>query len=276
METALPYRQYRPAVVLADYIECYWAWRGKGPSIGAERLIPGGRIELAFNFGDEMDWLMDDAFSMGTPFRDAHVMGQRDRIYYCRALRRVELFGVRFRHGCFGAFSATPQSLLLNRLLPVQDLLGPMAQDWHARLRDAASDPARVRLMDELLCGALEAGRPVSPAVLAALALIRESAGITVETVGERIGWGYKKLERAFLAEVGYTPKAYSRLVRFNKAIRKVDMPAGSLTDIGYSCGYYDQAHFIKDFHRFAGLSPRQFREEGSMVAKYLIRNQAV
>lgn len=57
METALPYRQYRPAVVLGDYVECYWAWRTKRPSIGAERLIPGGRIELAFNFGDEMDWV---------------------------------------------------------------------------------------------------------------------------------------------------------------------------------------------------------------------------
>jgi AraC-like DNA-binding protein len=45
---------------------------------------------------------------------------------------------------------------------------------------------------------------------------------------------------------------------------------------VGYACGYFDQAHFIKDFARFAGMTPGQFRVEENPVAELLIRNQTV
>ena len=270
MEIAPVYRQYRPSPALADHIECYWVWQGDHLSGQVERLIPGGRVELLFNFGTEAQWLMDGAAFPGQLLDGAYIMGQRDRLFYCRPSERTELFGVRFRPGCFTAFSPIPLHLLLNRLLPASELFGIL---MYEQLFEAGDDASRVRVMDSLLGGVLR-GTSSKP-VLFALETLRRVEGITVEAICEQAGWGYKRMERAFLKEVGYTPKGYSRLVRFNKAIRRIG-GAESLTSVGYACGYFDQAHFIKDFARFAGMTPGQFRVEENPVAELLIRNQAV
>jgi AraC-like DNA-binding protein len=238
-----------------------------------ERLIPGGRVELLFNFGAGVEWLMDRPTAAGLELRGAYLMGQRDRLFFCRPAERIELFGVRFRPGCFAAFSPTPLHLLLNGLLPASELLGASMRTLYEQLGGCGDDASRVRLVDGWLCSALAGS--CSAGVGFALETLRRVEGITVEAVCEQVGWGYKRMERAFLKEVGYTPKGYSRLVRFNKAIRRIS-GEDSLTSVAYACGYYDQAHFIKDFARFAGMTPGQFRVEENAVAELLIKHQAV
>ena len=273
MEMNSFYRQYQPSGVLTAFVECYWVWQGLALPARTERLIPGGRVEMIFNLGDGIQWLMDGAGDPGCVLSGAHIMGQRDRVFFCRPQGQIRLLGVRFRPGCFAAFSPIPLHLLLNQLVPAADLFGPAVGDWHQRLGALAEDDERIGLLDLLLYRAL-AGSASIP-VLAALATLRRVDGVSVESICEGAGWGYKRMERAFLREVGYTPKTYSRVVRFNKAIRRMGGPA-SLTTVGHVCGYYDQAHFIKDFSHFAGMTPGQFRLEENSVAEFLIRHQAV
>ena len=65
-----------------------------------------------------------------------------------------------------------------------------------------------------------------------------------------------------FTAEVGLTPKVFSRLRRFRRALDRVaDRPAVDWTVIALECGYYDQAHFIHDFRSFAGMTPTAYEQ---------------
>jgi transcriptional regulator GlxA family with amidase domain len=166
-------------------------------------------------------------------------------------------------------------SLLLNRLLPAPEVFDPAIKDWQHRLSDAPDDLARVQLTEQLLLKRLSGQKSRLEPVQAALMAMRRMEEIRVEVLCHQVGWNYKRLERAFLKEVGYTPKTYAKLVRFNKAIRRMKTDP-SLTSVGHACGYYDQAHFIKDFSRFAGTTPRQFRSEENPVAELLIRHQPV
>ena len=71
-----------------------------------------------------------------------------------------------------------------------------------------------------------------------------------------------RSLERLFLAHVGITPVMYTRITRFQAAVRLLRRAeAGgrrlrSLTDIAHSLGYFDQSHFIRDFRLFSGVTP--------------------
>jgi len=59
---------------------------------------------------------------------------------------------------------------------------------------------------------------------------------------------------------VGLTPGTLYASYRFNRSLRQILTTDLSLTSIAYECGYYDQAHFIKEFRKFTGIAPLQVR----------------
>src|SRR5262249_42585924 len=63
-----------------------------------------------------------------------------------------------------------------------------------------------------------------------------------------------RQLERGFRHVIGTSPKVFARTLRFQEAQRRLMFdPDADLTALAYECGYFDQAHFIKDFKAFAG-----------------------
>jgi AraC-like DNA-binding protein len=46
--------------------------------------------------------------------------------------------------------------------------------------------------------------------------------------------------------------------------------PNADLTQLAYECGYYDQAHFIKDFKAFAGTTPTEYARKMEALQKNL------
>ena len=72
-----------------------------------------------------------------------------------------------------------------------------------------------------------------------------------------------RKLERHFLSHVGMSPKLFSRLVRFDRAVRDLSKRGDrSWTDFALAHGYSDQAHFINEFREFSGVTPTEFESE--------------
>jgi len=72
-----------------------------------------------------------------------------------------------------------------------------------------------------------------------------------------------RRLERHFLAQVGLPPKLFSRVVRFDRAVRDLaGRGTASWSRFALAHGYTDQAHFINEFREFAGVSPAEYDAE--------------
>jgi AraC-like DNA-binding protein len=67
-----------------------------------------------------------------------------------------------------------------------------------------------------------------------------------------------RQFERKFKETVGFSAQTFIRIIRFENAIREFS-PHKKITDLALECGYFDQAHFNRDFKLFTGLSPRQY-----------------
>ena len=61
-----------------------------------------------------------------------------------------------------------------------------------------------------------------------------------------------------FREQVGVSPKLLGRILRFQRAVSSAGSGPG-WAEIAVRCGYYDQAHMVRDFHQFAGASPGEF-----------------
>jgi transcriptional regulator GlxA family with amidase domain len=91
-----------------------------------------------------------------------------------------------------------------------------------------------------------------------------------VAALAEETGWSARHLRTKFADEVGLTPKAAARVVRFDRTRHLLQRRAASgrpldLAALAAACGFYDQAHMDSEFRALAGSAPttwlfREFR----------------
>ena len=95
--------------------------------------------------------------------------------------------------------------------------------------------------------------------VVSAISMIYKSGGnIRIKELLSELHISQSAFEKRFRKAVGASPKKFASIVRFKNTICNYD-PKKSLTNLGYETGFYDQAHFIKEFKNFTGDSPDIF-----------------
>ncbi|HNZ72737.1 MAG TPA: helix-turn-helix domain-containing protein, partial [Prolixibacteraceae bacterium] len=94
--------------------------------------------------------------------------------------------------------------------------------------------------------------------------VIKQSRGqISANSLAEKLTTTPKSVERKFSNHLGKTPKQYIKLVRFQETLNDFSKHENiHLTEYAYRNGYFDQAHFIRDFKSFSGYTPREFVEK--------------
>ncbi|MBD0400717.1 AraC family transcriptional regulator [Flammeovirga sp. EKP202] len=83
----------------------------------------------------------------------------------------------------------------------------------------------------------------------------------TIEDFCESNATNYTSLHRLFSNQIGISPKKFERLIKFRKALCSIIDKEDQLTAIGLSSGYFDQAHFIREFKFFVGNTPSSFKK---------------
>jgi AraC-like DNA-binding protein len=162
-----------------------------------------------------------------------------------------------------GAFSllGVPMSELANRVVGLEELWGRRAIELSERLAGTPSWQARFELVDRLLVEALDTGRQPDAEVVGAWRALEHWRGdVPIREIQAATGWSRRRLATRFREQVGLTPKAAARVLRFDRAARLLVQPAPrSLASIALACGYYDQAHFNREFRRLAGCTPSAY-----------------
>lgn len=252
--------RFPPSRLLERVVECYWAMRNgsSGAAVQTEHVVADAGVEVFFNFGDAYHRSNVGEPGDGMPVAGSHVVGVRPRPIVVTQTGRIDLFGVRFRPGGLAPLVRFPLSDILHDVVELEVVFGEDAVELEQRLWAAASDRVRVRLMDDVLIGMCSRRVAASRMGEELCRVVARSAGsLSVDGLSELTGMGYKRLERLFRREVGVLPKLYSRLVRFQLASSRA--PRDPARDPELPDGYYDQAHFLREFRRFAGESPSRF-----------------
>jgi AraC-like DNA-binding protein len=168
--------------------------------------------------------------------------------------------GIQVNFTALGArlFYDRPLLDLANRTVDLPDILGSSADRLTARLVDADSWDARFSILDREIAARVHAARQPSRAVVWAWRELVKSAGqLKVTSLAREIGWSERHFAVRFRDEFGLAPKVFARTLRFARAVRMLtNRYTASLADVALMCGYYDQAHFTRDFHAFAGITP--------------------
>jgi AraC-like DNA-binding protein len=151
-----------------------------------------------------------------------------------------------------------PAAELASIVVRMDDVLGTLGNELVDRLEDATSWAARFAVLDDVLLRALCDAPADRPELVHAWRRLAASDGaISVASLARDVGYSRRHLTERFRSEFGLPPKLVGQILRFERARRLVVRSAGtSLARVAAECGYSDQAHMTRDFHRFAGASP--------------------
>jgi AraC-like DNA-binding protein len=153
-----------------------------------------------------------------------------------------------------------PMQELTNRVAPLEDLLGPLAGVLLERLHEAPSWPERFAIVDQVLAHSLIGAPAVSPGVEWAWRRLQCAGGaVSIGRLAVELGWSRKRLVAHFRQEVGLTPKAAARVLRFEALVARLRSGRRqSWAELALDFGYFDQAHLAREVRRLAGLTPSQ------------------
>ncbi|MBX3577020.1 MAG: helix-turn-helix transcriptional regulator [Rhizobiaceae bacterium] len=140
-------------------------------------------------------------------------------------------------------------------------LLGRPFLALRGRLAECAGWDERFALVEAFVQARLSDAPAADPAVGFAYRRIVESGGrVRVSRLAAETGWSRKHLAARFADQVGLTPKAVARIVRFERAAGLARTgAAGGWADIAAECGFTDQPHLVDEFRALAGLTPTEW-----------------
>jgi AraC-like DNA-binding protein len=185
-----------------------------------------------------------------------------------------------------------PAGALATLDLEGDQVIGGFAADLQDRMRAAATWAERFAMLDALFAaragldlgpypegapavpsrtgplGVMDTAPLIAPEVRYAWRTLLTSCGaVPVAELARETGWSARHLDNRFRAEIGLTPKAAARVIRFDRARRMLMRRVGSggapaLADLAAAAGYYDQAHLAREFRGLAGVPPSRWLAE--------------
>lgn len=155
---------------------------------------------------------------------------------------------------------------VVNEVIDGRLLLKTLNNEIEERLACANTNHKRADIFTSFLIKKLCAVKTPTDIVQQSIQQIIQRQGILhIEILCKHVNISRRQMERKFSEHVGFSPKYFSRIIRFQSTLLH---PSYSMTDVAYSFGYADQAHFIREFQEFSGISPKHYFKETKEAAE--------
>ena len=252
----LGFRAFSPHPQLREWVQCYWLTQheilpGEGYH---EKMYPDGGSTLTFYF--------NDGHSPQMVYEARYQLTSR---YFHGKLNNI---GVRFHPG--GAYQLLgPQiSGAFGCDVALTDLSLPEVNCLHQQLADTQDAGQRLQHIENWLLHQARAHDAQSGIIQHLWPRLLDTSN-SLEVLTQNYPLSRRQIERKFQSQIGVSPAHIKILHHVKNARRLISQnPLHSLVDVALACGFYDQAHFIRQFRSVTQQTPGQYRAR-KMSQKY-------
>ncbi len=255
------FTEIQPCKALQPFVECYWILESDQPSLirSGDQVLPYCYPEIGFIYGDDYRFYSSEKKSELMP--KSFVAGQFCQSYYLEPTGVTGVIGIKFKpNGLFDLFQI-PMTLFTNKIIDFAEVAGEEAHTITEQIITNPPNNRRIEIIEAYLMKKLMNRKSQLDYMQRTVSMIMESIGnITVKELASKLNISDRQIERKFKEQIGISPKMFSRLTRINYVFKLLrTSPELNWQDVIFLCGYYDQAHFIRDFKEISGESPNVF-----------------
>jgi len=255
----------KPSLLLAPYIKNYWLLKTACDSPKLARTHPIGMMSLIFHRGNRLLSVHDNmlhprAFLSGheKSFADLEYVGQ------------ISMISVVFRPAGVKAFFDFPMSTISNLRVTAGDIEDKEFAGLEHSLMSTEDDQLCIYLIERFLLNRLCHLDKYNLKRIDATIQLINSGYTEVGFLADKACLSPKQFQRIFSEYVGMNPKEFARVVRFQRALHKLESSSQiSFTALAAECNYFDQSHMIKDFRALSGYTPSEYLDACSPHSDY-------
>ncbi|MBB5644191.1 helix-turn-helix domain-containing protein [Pedobacter cryoconitis] len=218
------------------------------------RVLPDACVELFLNYTSTPVAIINNELHQRSivTFRMSHPKDVQMR-------KGTGVIAICFYPGMAYKFIQIPMHTLSDTTASLSDIWGCIAAEIENEMAESSNNEVRVNLLQKYLFKKL-ANDKNDLQIAHCLRQVQLSEGlISVGRLVNNTGLSQRHLSRKFQEYVGLSPKEYLRVSRFILSLDHLKRyPLFSLTEIACKSGYYDQAHFIRDYKDYTGYTPGQ------------------
>lgn len=266
------YREVQPDAQFSQHVECLWELKLSPDEIEnqCELWSPDCTFEMVFTTHTLYLHFSGKAgltkVAPGGSFLGQKTTGAR----FCTAVP-LTLFGIRFKPFAFAHLLPSKLCQLNDQSIPIDTLFDLSKKERAAiqRILSGKDVAEKTQAAEVLMRGFFGQSCTVDPVLRAQLNYILDRKGLVqIKDIFREFNISKVTLHAQFLRNIGLTPKKVSRIWRLNYFLQlQKELPHYNLTQLCLEAGYYDQAHFIKEFKGFFHFCPQQFfRKESNLL----------
>lgn len=221
----------------------FYAYRADAEYVHDITAVPDGCVDILLSiYGGRAE-----GYVYGTVTKNAPAVVEAGHFY----------FGVRFRPGYLpkGLNLAIPE--LVDNRVSLTSLLGGqefLEQAANCHNIQGCAEAARVFL-------GMGGDWRTNGLLQQLIALVERRCGdIHISDLAEETGYSARYIGRVFSNNLGLSPKSFAKFIRFQCALRELnETRTVNLAELAVAHGYYDQSHFIREFHDLAAVTPGEY-----------------
>ena len=257
-------QKYTPCDALKPYVDFFWLYNAGEDSV-FNQLLPAGYVEVGFKLNDVDILTIVD----GRPFpmADIKIMGQLTTPGGAIKGIGAELLVVRFFTHTASLFFSCHMAAFTDRFYDFNQVFYAEKDSFYNQIREQKNILKKIEVIENFMLLHITKNtrkmvslRPI--AYLSKTVLENRNAAPSrapnLQKICLHLGFSDRYLRRIFAEHVGLSPKTYLSIMRFQQSLALLEANE-SYTAIAFKCGYFDQAHFNKEFKNYTGVSPATY-----------------
>ncbi|SDP33066.1 transcriptional regulator, AraC family [Mucilaginibacter sp. OK268] len=254
-------RIFFPSDILKPFVKNYWTCRHDTDVL--EVMYPSGCVELCIDISTNDTIRHRGNNSMRVPCLE--VLGHWTIPTTAALTKGNTCLITRFQPHASSLFFPNPASDFTNESIDLCDIFNKESDDFYSRLMEQHSLEQKIEVLEAFLIQRLIRNKKSNHQLKLVEHLCNyvsnEDRSFNIQSLSAHYGFSERYIQKLFIDWVGINPQKFFSVHRFNRSLELLRSSPKPLTSIAFECGYYDQAHFIKEFKSYTGLTPNQVKK---------------
>lgn len=264
------FKLYEPCEELKAYIYNYWSIKNKIDTKKTNKILSDGSLGFTINFSNPYEITLNSKET----YCDAKVVlnGQTKYASFITFEKCLDAIGIRFKVGGAYKFFDEEISSLCDKNINYDESFWDF-DSLYKDLITKQNNSEKIEVIEQFLINRLNTSKKEnSKHTFNIVAFINECKGdISIECLCEQFSLNKRQIERIFKKEIGLSAKLFTRIIRMRNVRDSLSsLEIEKLTSTGYNNGFFDQAHFIKEFKSFMNETPKSYYQNKLSMAKIL------